>query len=100
VNIELPWTRARGAIETMDHELDIVIAPDRTWRWKDEDLLARWVELGAHTQREADAFREVGERVVAERIVPWAAPFDEGWTSWRPDPAWQLPRLPADWDVR
>lgn len=100
VNLERPWTRARDAIETMDHELDIVVAPDRTWRWKDEDRLAEWVAGGAHTQAEADEFRAHGERVVAERIEPWASPFDEGWEQWRPDPAWSLPELPADWDVR
>ena len=100
VNLEVPWSRARGAIETFDHELDIVIEPDRSWQWKDEDRLAEHVAGGAHTQAEADEFRRRGERVVAERIVPWAAPFDEGWEAWRPDPAWQVPTMPDDWDAR
>lgn len=100
VNLELPWSRASGAIETMDHELDIVIAPDRSWQWKDEDRLAEWVAGGAHTAAEAAEFRAAGERVIAERVEPWTAPFDEGWETWRPDPAWELPRLPDTWRSR
>lgn len=100
VNLERPWTHARGAIETMDHELDIVVAPDRSWEWKDEERLAEWVAGGAHTLDEAADFRAHGERVLRERVHPWRAPFDEGWEAWRPDPAWGVPQLPADWDSR
>lgn len=100
VNLEQPWRRAAGAIETMDHELDIVVGLDGSWEWKDEDKLAEHVAGGAHTLDEAADFRAHGERVLAERVGPWTAPFDEGWEAWRPDPAWSLPVLPADWDVR
>jgi hypothetical protein len=100
LNLELPWSRAAGAIETMDHELDIVIAPDRTWAWKDEDRLAEWVAGGAHTSDEAGAFRAAGERVIAERIEPWSEPLCAGWEHWRPAPDWPAPKLPADWRQR
>jgi hypothetical protein len=26
-------------------------------------------------------------------------PFDQEWAGWRPDPGWQEPTLPADWDL-
>jgi hypothetical protein len=65
VNLEVPWSRAPGAIETMDHELDIIVRPDRSWEWKDEDRLAELVAAGAHSTEEAARFRETGERVVA-----------------------------------
>jgi hypothetical protein len=25
-------------------------------------------------------------------------PFDDSWIDWRPDPAWELPQLPDDWE--
>ncbi|MFC4017854.1 hypothetical protein ACFOW4_07830 [Micromonospora sp. GCM10011542] len=25
--------------------------------------------------------------------------WDPEWASWQPDPAWPVPRLPADWDA-
>lgn len=100
VNLERPWRRHGGAIETMDHELDIVIAPDRSWEWKDEDRLAEWVAGGAHPQEEADGFRADGERYVRERLEPWTGPLATGWETWRPDPSWTVPELPDDWHER
>jgi hypothetical protein len=41
---------------------------------------------------DAAAARAEGERVIAE----W--PFPTGWEDFRPDPAWQLPRLPEGYD--
>jgi uncharacterized protein len=35
---------------------------------------------------------------VIARVEEWAAPFDQGWESWRPDPEWPLPEVPAGWD--
>lgn len=100
VNIEEPWRRAPGAIESMDHELDIVVHLDRSWEFKDQELLARWVEGGAHTPEEAATFHATGARIVAERIAPWAAPFDEDLEHWRPDAAWHIPQLPPNWAER
>jgi hypothetical protein len=25
-------------------------------------------------------------------------PFNAGYETWRPDPAWEVPQLPGDWD--
>lgn len=97
VNLEEPWRRAPQAIETMDHELDIVVGSDGSWQWKDEERLAEWVAGGAHTPEEAAAFRHAGERVISERIEPWGDPFNGRWTAWRPDPGWSPPGLPAGW---
>ena len=43
-----------------------------------------------------DEIRAEGERVVA-MIERWDPPFSDRWETWRPDPAWSLPELPADW---
>jgi predicted RNA-binding protein associated with RNAse of E/G family len=72
------------------------VDPDRSWRWKDEDHLAEALDVGLFTAQQAKAMRAEGERVI-ERIEAWAAPFDEGWENWRPDPDWPLPSIPNGW---
>ena len=63
VNLQAPIRRAPNGIVTRDHALDIVVAPDGQWRWKDEDHLARMEELGWMTPGEAAGVRAEGERV-------------------------------------
>jgi len=77
----------------------VTIPPDRsTWAWKDEDELAEAIEGGLFTEEDAARFHYWGERAV-EHILLREPPFDEDWTSWRPDPAWPVPALPAGWDL-
>jgi Protein of unknown function (DUF402) len=97
VNLEDPWRETTLGFDSTDHLLDIVIDPDRSWRWKDEDHLAEAVEIGLFSPEQARAFRTEGERAI-ERIEAWAPPFDEGWEKWRPDPTWPLPSLPNGWE--
>lgn len=92
VNLEDWWRDDRG-VDAYDHQLDIWIVADGTWRWKDEDDLAESVETGIFTAAEAAEIRAEGERVLAE----W--PFPTGWEDFRPDPRWERPQLPAGWDV-
>ena len=44
VNLEQPrgplGRRRVAGVDTVDYDLDIVVAPDRRWRWKDEDEFA------------------------------------------------------------
>ena len=61
-----------------DQALDVLVEPDGTWRWKDEDDLAEAQALEIWTADEAAAIRAEGERVIAVR--PWPT----GWESWRP----------------
>jgi hypothetical protein len=97
VNLQKPYRRTTLGFETMDLMLDVIVDPDRTWRWKDEDELAVFVERGVFEPAIADRIREEGLSVAgrAERNEP---PFDEPWPEWRPDPSWALPRLPTGWD--
>jgi protein associated with RNAse G/E len=37
VNLQCPYRRTPLGIEAMDLMLDIVVEPDMTWRWKDDD---------------------------------------------------------------
>jgi hypothetical protein len=70
--------RKPHAIETTDHALGVVIGPDETWHWKDEDDRAEAQQLGVFTPGEAAAVRQEGERVIAGRL--WIT----GWETWRP----------------
>lgn len=96
VNLEEPWRESEFGFDTIDHLLDVCVDPDRSWRWKDEDHLAEALDVGLFTAQQAKAMRAEGERVI-ERIEAWAAPFDEGWENWRPDPDWPLPSIPNGW---
>jgi hypothetical protein len=103
VNLELPGTRWRDSrtagIDTVDYDLDVVVQPDRSWRWKDEDEFVDhlrhpdvyWVDDGA-------AVRAEGERVIT-LVEAGHFPFDGTRCDFRPDPAWRAPTdLPAGWD--
>jgi hypothetical protein len=103
VNLEAPATRwcdrDVAGVDTVDHDLDIVVRPDRSWRWKDEDEFA---ERSAYPEHywvdDPAAVRAEGERVV-KLIEAGGFPFDGTWCDFRPDPAWTVPdELPAGWD--
>ncbi len=50
----------------MDAVLDIVVAPDGTWRWKDEEELEEWLARGRFTAAEVEAIRADGRKVAAD----------------------------------
>ena len=83
-----------SGVDLVDHELDIVVAPDRSWQWKDEDDLTAVTGLAGYWDAPAsDEIRAEGRRVLAE-VEAGRFPFDGSWCDFRPDPAWPLPRLP------
>lgn len=97
VNLEDPYQRHAWGVETTDAVLDIVVAPDRRWRWKDEEeFAARIGHAGYFTEAQAAAIRAEGERLVglAEEGV---FPFDGSRTGFRPDPSWPTLNLPSGW---
>lgn len=93
VNLE-SRVRTGADIHVTDQELDITVAPDRAWRWKDEESFA--VKTGHPvywTAAEAEEIRAEGVRVT--RLVESASyPFDGTWCDFRPPAAWPLPDLP------
>ena len=90
VNFEEPLRRTPFGVDTFDWKLDLIVFPDGTHRWKDEDELEQAADAGL---LDADEVRAEAQRVLAE----W--PFPTGWEDWRPDPAWPVPQLPEGWDV-
>lgn len=97
INLQEPIRPTRIGFDSMDHVLDVVVDPDLSWRWKDEQELADAVRLGLFTPEHADATRAEGERVIAQ-LEARQSPFCDGWERWRPDPAWPTPELPIGWD--
>lgn len=98
VNVEAPLRRSELGFDTLDHDLDVVVAPDRSaWEWKDEEDVALGVERGVYSPEDATAFRREAERGL-RRLIDHEPPFDREWSDWRPDPSWPVPELPHGWD--
>jgi hypothetical protein len=103
-NLEAPaiaWRDAALAgIDTVDWDLDVVIAPDRRWQWKDEDEFAERLTVpDAYWVHDADRVRRAGKDVIG-LVEAGVFPFDGTWCDFRPDPGWPaIPHsLPAGWD--
>ncbi|MEU4158641.1 DUF402 domain-containing protein [Actinoplanes sp. NPDC026670] len=104
-NLEAPpvlWRRDDlTGLDTTDWDLDVVVEPDRSWRWKDEELFATRLTMPeAYWADDEDRVRRAGKEVIA-LAEAGAFPFDGTWCDFRPDPSWPaLPReLPDGWDV-
>jgi hypothetical protein len=82
----------------MDLALDVIVFPDGSWRWKDDDELATYVERGVLDGELAKRLKDEGMTAV-HRAANGEPPFDEPWPSWRPEPGWSAPALPEDWEV-
>jgi hypothetical protein len=103
VNLEDPAVRwddgPLAGVDTVDHDLDIVVEPDRTWRWKDvEEFAAHLAHPDIYWVDDEAAVRAEGERVV-KLIEEGAFPFDGTGTDFRPDPSWPVPiTMPPGYD--
>jgi len=81
-------------VDVVDHELDVVVAPDRSWQWKDEDDLAAVTGLDGYWDGQGSAeIRAEGRRVLAD-VEAARFPFDGSWCDFRPEPSWPSPLLP------
>lgn len=98
VNLETPYIRHDGSVDTTDLLLDVWIDPHRNWQWKDQDELAARIGHPLYPDAEtADATREEGKRLI-KRAEEGAYPFDGTYVDFRPDPSWPNPCLPCGWD--
>jgi hypothetical protein len=103
VNLEdraLRWDDGSlGGVDVTDQDLDIVVAPDRSWQWKDEDEFTERLALPEHYWvHDESAVRAEAQRVI-KQIEAGEFPFDGTWTDFRPDPSWPVPAsVPSGWD--
>ena len=87
-----------SGVDVVDQDLDVVVAPDRSWQWKDEDEFTERLALPEHYWvADEQAVRDEGLRVI-KQVEAGEFPFDGSWTDFVPDPAWGIPDLPAGWD--
>ncbi|WP_416954579.1 DUF402 domain-containing protein [Nocardioides sp. T5] len=81
VNFETPVVRTADGVDVNDLQLDIVIAPDGDWRWKDVEHLAPSMSAARITADELlatlDAEAEVAD--LLERDDRWWSVWD-GWS--------------------
>lgn len=97
-NLQDPYRRTPFGIDTYDHELDIWwAAGDPTYTWKDEELFEERIREGRYPGFDHE-IRAEGQRLAAalDAGERW---WDDSWATWRPDPAWSIPTLPAGWDT-
>jgi hypothetical protein len=98
VNVQEPLRRSPVGFDTLDEDLDLLVPDDRSsWTWKDEDDVARCVELGLYAPDDVERMRSEAARG-RDRLLGREPPFDREWLDWRPDPAWPVPQLPPGWD--
>lgn len=84
VNLQEPLRRVNSGFTTMDHILDILVAPDLTsWEWKDEAEFAYAQEVGFLSAARAGIIREMGLWII-KRIEAGQPPWDLSWATWSP----------------
>ena len=95
MNVERPYRRTPIGFDTSDLLVDLVVEPDGTCRWKDEEEYEQGRRLGLVSDTDHAKLEVAREQALAmvERRV---SPFDDRWLSWRPDPSWTVPTLPDD----
>ena len=96
INFQLPFQRTRFGFDTLDLDLDIVVAPDYSWRWKDVDSYQEGVSRGGIEPHWAQAI-ENAKAVIFDRIAQRSQSLDGAWLNWMPDPGWAPPQLPEGW---
>ena len=93
VNLQEPLRRTRWGFDVRDLQLDILVAADRTWKWKDEDDFERSIECGLISAEHAAQVRESAAASIRD-IECGAWPFETEIADWRPDSGWARRSLP------
>lgn len=96
VDLQTPPRRTTLGFDTQDNDLDLVVDPDLTWTWKDQDDVDVMVEHGVWTPDDADLLLQDGCRVI-RLIESRSDPFNKSWMNYVPDPSLEPPTLPASW---
>lgn len=85
---------SEAGVDVIDHELDVVVAPDRSWQWKDQDSFeAKIGQRGYWSVEKAAEIRAHAEGVVS-RVAEGRFPFDDSLHEFQPSRSWPLPPRP------
>ena len=84
------------SITTRDLHLDVVVLPDGSWSWKDEDHLEIATEVGIISPAERRSVEDARDEV-ADAIEGRAFPFDGSYLDWKP--SFAPPQLVPGWRV-
>ncbi|MBI3744504.1 MAG: DUF402 domain-containing protein [Chloroflexi bacterium] len=96
VNLETPFERTVHGYDFTDMFLDIVIMGDLAdWKWKDEEELLEAKQHGLVSNEDIAGIRAAGMKAM-EHLRDNLSSISARWESWRPDPAWPKPTLPAN----
>lgn len=96
INMEEPFRRTPIGFDTQDHTLDIVVQPDLSWKWRDEEETQNHVREGFFTADLAKSARDEGVSAI-DAILRGEHPCLDGWPEWRPSPDWEVPVVSAEW---
>ena len=96
VDIVSPFRRTEMGFDCADEVLDIVVWPDRSYRWKDEEQMERLVRLGVYSESDVRMLRQAGEETIG-LIESGMTPFDDVWPLWRPSKDIEIPAAPEGW---
>ncbi len=97
INFQLPYKRTKLGFDTLDLDLDIVINKEYEWKWKDVDDYQEGIKEGAIKEEWVKGIEESKHEVIT-RINNHSHPMDGSWINWKPNPSWNLPKLPNDWE--
>jgi predicted RNA-binding protein associated with RNAse of E/G family len=97
INFQIPFQRRYDNVDTLDLELDLIVNPDFSMQWKDEEEYQMAIDHGFVS---AEWVKEIenAKPEILERIEKRQYPFDGSWLNWKPNPNWSPPKLPRDWD--
>jgi hypothetical protein len=96
VNFEEPFRRTPVGFDTNDHALDIMVAPDLSWQWKDLEEFEGLITSGHFSPEFGATVRATANEVLA-RVETKDAPFDGCWLDWHAPEGWEPPVLNARW---
>ena len=97
INFQLPFQRSHCGIDTLDLDLDLIINPDFSFRWKDEDDYQKAIDHEVIMPEWTQAI-EIAKKEIFYKIEKRQYPYDGSWLNWMPDPHWLPPKLPKNWD--
>jgi Protein of unknown function (DUF402) len=98
LNLEDPFRRSVSTVDTLDHEVDIVVRPDGSAELKDVQLVEECVRHGRFDTAFGDTVIGRGYELLhrLDGSGPW---WDLRWASWDAPQSWTaLHCLPATWN--